>query len=385
MLDNKELLSFVNQDYIHANTALIKAVGTKQAIWLSFMIDRFDKSKQYGSYFQLMFNPAVVKLGMNKKEQTKIISNLKAFGIIKTKKVLLPKEMFLIKVSVSRILELSKDKSDKVVAKTTKTKLLEPKLTNSVALSILSSLFSLPPLKGVGRRIMKEGEDVRAMNKSKKEEKKINRNLDLILKHWNSLGKPLTKHKRNRSSNLYRNILKNTRKSLLNNSLEEVLDAISNYHHLLNTNGVSVFKAVSLAEFFKFSEFNRERMRKSKFDMFSWFEESKKGYDYLLSKYTRKRKDNHPGITKLIKNWWIKTFPKRKISVSDENNFILFGKKLTEFIEKNESRLGYDAKYPARFVGKVTEILEDKELRIVHTGYLVNDIMFSELSDYLFD
>ena len=386
----------ISQDYVYVNAALIRTIGIKQAVWLSFMMERLDRVQtDKNNYFLLRFQPGRIKLGLSKKEQSSIISNLKAFKIVKIKKVLLPKQKLYCKIDVQQTIRLVNNKLFLNINNFPTNK----KNSSSTASSSLY-LFSPfpPPLRG-GRgeererkrvkqtKCVKLSETKKKRSETEKERKvtKTDSTIEQIVDHWNKLGKPLTKHKKNKTSDVYRNILKNTRKCLAKNSIEIIIQSITDYHRLLNTKGSFVLKAVPLSIFFKLDEFNRAMLRRSDFDLISWFEESKKGYDYLLLKYTRRKKDNHPDITKSIRDWWTKTFTKRKLTLQDENNFILFGQKLSDFIDHNKTKLGYDAKYSAKFIKIITTILETKELRVIHTGYLVNEIIFEELSDYLFD
>lgn len=392
MNSNKNFIKFFSDKELRINQSMLKSIGVEESIWLIFTLNKLSEKKiDNGGYFKII-KDASRKIGINRKKQTIILKRLRSRKLIKLEKR--NNNEIWCKINLKKLIGLSVKNNKKINSKI-KSYLSRNQLLDEDYLSrinIFINLLYIPPRGGDiislnnNPRTITSNQRRKIQNSrkiSRRKTEKSDRKIESIRLHWNNLGKPLRNH-RSGSTITYSNIVKNVRIVLKKNSYDEILEAIEVYHRFVSSSGV-YFKPVPLHIFLRFDNFTKERMEKSGVEAKSWFEECKKGYDYMMMNYSKQKVDKNKNITDKIIQWWKRDLGK-EASFSDKNNFVVFGEKLIEFSKKNRKRfVGVDPDYPIRLLKFVKGIIEGKDLEVVHSGFLSNDILFSELANNLID
>jgi len=170
-----------------------------------------------------------------------------------------------------------------------------------------------------------------------------------LLEFWNTLGKPLTKHRIDPTLKTYNKIIKTLSLQLKRHKSDIIKKSMLNYHQLLNTENTKLSKRipghiVGLSEFFGFSEITKERMKKNKvtLNIKSWFIECKREKGFLELSYGDYIIDVYPEITKQFIEEWKKWKNIKDISIKDENYFRMASIKFCKYWEINYKKIGFD-------------------------------------------
>ncbi len=172
---------------------------------------------------------------------------------------------------------------------------------------------------------------------------------------------------------------------------EEIGRAIINYNWLWSLPSLKLQRTaqthyVKLGQFFGFNRFVKIGNSKLIADIESWFDECVKGQSYLLSRYAAGvQKDEHPEVTKVIREQWDRSYRSGDLSISDERNFRTCAKKVVKFVNDHEEKLNISGVYfdhPERFVEKylfpaLKAASNGRQPLEVSTVWLANDIMFN--------
>lgn len=219
-----------------------------------------------------------------------------------------------------------------------------------------------------------------------------------IYEFWNSLGKPLSKH-RNGSKTNY-NAIKALNKAVKKFPANEIMDAMERYHNMLingqeyKLNIRAPGNLVGLNEFFRFDDYTIPRIDKNNpaYGIQSWFEECSKNDLYLQRTYGKyKVEDEYPETTKKIKQYW-KQYTNTPIPLSpnSEDCFRLASNKFHRFVKKHarnkllqDELRGKSFADNSEYIYKALEKTINEDWDKIKVHWLCSDNMFDDrLRDY---
>lgn len=150
---------------------------------------------------------------------------------------------------------------------------------------------------------------------------KMTKDERVVLNHWNSKGKPFTKHKTDKSSPTKRlqRIIKSIRRRVKKHKTRDICASMDNIHDLFRNPEFKFVRykmginPITLPDFFSYDKSALQRMNPylEKFIMetsgkksFSWFKEGLRGSEFLEKEYNIFIEDKHPEISKEIEDVW---------------------------------------------------------------------------------
>jgi len=244
-----------------------------------------------------------------------------------------------------------------------------------------------------------ESADAEFALKSKKRENKEIQKAEKLFEFWNSLPNTPT-HRSNRSTKIYKTSILSLCKAVRRFSMREIQSAMEAYDQLLGTPATVMRSSeapfrVGLDQFFRFQNYANSLRRKDGHplcEMKNWFTECRSGYEYLVAKYTKAKKDKNPRITKLLTAAVVGSplfgiSREGDLGTPQKNTLICASAKMREFVDKHEKLL-LKAQYLARkspesiCVEKLIGYLKSIGGRL-HLGYLVSDITWGNLRYYM--
>lgn len=226
---------------------------------------------------------------------------------------------------------------------------------------------------------------------------KINRDQRIIISHWNSKGRPFTKHHIDKinPTNTLRRVLNSITRWLDKNNVNTVVicDAIDNIYDLFTSDDFKYknwrgLTPLQLDTFFYYDTRHINPLLKKspkltkeliidydKKRFLSWFKEGRKGSDYLDKKFSRFIKDVDPGISKIIEDVWttcqgdgfvlrprdtntIRRITKRAVEFGEANALICPPIEVAERIKYMFEKLHYK---PKRLIYLSTDIFWEDE------------------------
>ncbi|HUU88929.1 MAG TPA: hypothetical protein VMX17_14435 [Candidatus Glassbacteria bacterium] len=132
----------------------------------------------------------------------------------------------------------------------------------------------------------------------------------IIFNYWNNLGHPFVRHQPIKSKVTSKGI-ERIEKAVKKYGKEKVINSIAIAEKVFNSGWFRWrlaigYQKVSLPEFFLYSsESYKAYNKKIKNLPNSWFEECRKGYDYMEKKYSVVKTDKFPHITEKLESIWM--------------------------------------------------------------------------------
>ena len=220
---------------------------------------------------------------------------------------------------------------------------------------------------------------------------------------WQSMGKPLTKHKVNSQVTLRG--VKEAKKKLKGCSVDDICLKIETYYNLLVSpdsllNPNVPGHVVGFEEFFHINDYNRNRMIKNGTDLKveSWFDECDPDKDPSSKFLNPKREilNGFPAVTETIREIYVEKVlggvKPRHWNNREESGFRMAGNRLVKFFRDMDGKVFLteeERRFPALLVPYIFSAL-DKELKgnfsLVTPGWLCSDTTFNRrLPAYLYE
>jgi hypothetical protein len=214
-----------------------------------------------------------------------------------------------------------------------------------------------------------------------------------VFLHWNSIGKPLSRHEVNPNSKTFKRSLEKIER-LINQgfTVAEIKEAINNYHFFLtlpnnriNTTCYGVL--CTLSEFIKFDKRTAtyiEGLKSATHPLklvSSWFEECLHSKEDIEARWSKMVKDEHPKLTEKLKELWTEYGGGNHLGVDGENVFRRLAAKAKQELEapKGVWFTHVEGTIQSRLWHLFAALADEgTDFKLAHPSWLLSDKLFKE-------